>query len=103
MTTQTGFGGRQEPQVVYIARNSFEADLIIALLDSEGIPAYAAGAAASQAFGLALGPLAEVRVFVSAAHAQRAEQIVAERHLGEGEGEDEAQFEDPPPDESFDV
>ncbi len=80
---QTAFGGEaQEPVVVYTAGNTMEADLVIALLASENIPAFASGAALSQAFGLQIGPMAEVHVSVPSALAERARQIIEERQAG---------------------
>lgn len=81
-TTRAAFGGDGEPVLVYTAANVTEADLVIALLASEDIPAYAAGASLSQAFGLQVGPLAEVRVFVARGLAPRARQVIDERYGG---------------------
>lgn len=80
---KTAFGGDpQEPVVIYTAANAMEADLVIALLASESIPAFATGGALSQNFGLQIGPMAEVNVLVASSLAGRARQIVEERHLG---------------------
>jgi hypothetical protein len=82
-TASAAFGGDGEPALVYVAANVAEADLVIALLASENIPAYAAGASLSQAFGLQVGPLAEVRVFVARGLASRARQTIAAAHADE--------------------
>lgn len=80
-TARAAFGGDSEPALVYTAANVTEADLVIALLASEDIPAFAAGASLSQAFGLQVGPLAAVKIFVPRGLAPRARQIIEERHL----------------------
>ena len=91
---QTSFGGDpQEPVVIYTAANAMEADLVIALLASESIPAFTTGGALSQNFGLQIGPMAEVSVLVASSLAGRARQIVEERHLGSQEASDDADSE----------
>jgi hypothetical protein len=80
--TRAGFGGDpKRPVVVYVAANVIEADLVKALLASEGIDAFVANVAASQAYGIQIGKLAECRVLVPADIAPRARQIIEERHL----------------------
>ena len=95
---QTAFGGDpQEPVVIYKAANAMEADLVIALLASESIPAFATGGALSQNFGLQIGPMAEVNVVVASSLAGRARQIVEERHRGgpqESSEEDDSETDD---------
>ncbi len=78
--------------VVYRAANEIEAALVMALLDSEGIPAITSGESVGSVYGMQFGPLAEVKVLVKRALAPRAVQIIEERHLGldEEEIEDEA-------------
>ncbi len=82
--------------MIYTAANAMEADLVIALLASESIPAFATGGALSQSFGLQIGPMAEVNVLVASSSAGRARQIVEERHLGsqESSGEDDSETDD---------
>lgn len=86
--SRAAFGGDGEPVLVFVAANVAEADLVIALLASEDIPAYAAGASLSQAFGLQVGPLAEVRVFVARGLAPRARQIIAEAYADADHADD---------------
>ena len=83
--TRAAFGGDSRPVLVYTAANVMEGDLVVALLASEDIPAFTSGASLSQAFGLQVGPLAEVRVFVARGLAPRALQVIQERHLGDQE------------------
>jgi hypothetical protein len=91
---QTAFGGdSQEPVVVYAAANTMEADLVIALLASENIPAFASGAALGQVYGLQLGPMAEVNITVASSFADRARQIIEERHLGPQQASEEDESE----------
>ncbi|RME84298.1 MAG: DUF2007 domain-containing protein [Caldilineae bacterium] len=98
--SKTTYGGdRQQPVAIYTAANAMEANLVKALLESEGIPAFVAGTAMSDIYGLQVGPLAEVKVYVVKALAPRAAQIIAERHLHvreEDEGEtEELETDDP--------
>lgn len=78
-------GGPVDPILVYTAANAIEADLVIALLTSEGIPAFVTGATLSQTYGMVVGPLAEVKIWVSAALAERARHLIETRHLGGNE------------------
>ena len=70
---------------VYRAANELEAALVVALLDSEGIPAITSGESVGAVYGMQFGPLAEVRVLVKKALAPRARQIIEVRHLGHDE------------------
>ncbi|MDW8268725.1 MAG: DUF2007 domain-containing protein [Anaerolineae bacterium] len=79
--TRAAHGGPAEPVLVYTAVNAIEADLVIALLTSEDIPAFATGATLSQTYGMVVGPLAEVNIWVSAALAERARRLIETRHL----------------------
>lgn len=83
----------REPVSVYTAANAMEAELVRALLETEGIPAYASGQALSSIYGMQVGPLAEVDVMVMAEMAAQAQKIVEERHIAGGDwveiGEDE--------------
>ena len=84
--TRVTFGGDENrPVEVYRAANGMEAALVVALLDSEGIPAITSGESVGSVYGMQFGPLAEVKVLVKKALAPRAAQIIEERHLGLGE------------------
>ncbi len=84
--TRVAFGGDDNrPVAVYRAANEIEAALVVALLDSEGIPAITSGESLGSVYGMQFGPLAEVKVLVKKALAPRAAQIIEERHLGAGE------------------
>jgi len=88
--SRAAFGGdKNRLVVVYRAANELEAALVVALLDSEGIPAITSGESVGSVYGMQFGPLAEVRVLVKQALAPRAAQIIEERHLGRGEAGDE--------------
>jgi len=81
--SRTAFGGGDNrPVEVYRAANEIEAALVVALLDSEGIPAITSGESVGGVYGMQFGPLAEVKVLVRQALAPRAAQIITERHLG---------------------
>lgn len=81
LQTRGAYGGPVDPVLVYTAANAIEADLVIALLTSEGIPALTTGATLSQTYGMVVGPLAEVKIWVSAALAERARHLIETRHL----------------------
>lgn len=76
-------GSRQEPVVVYVAANVMEAEMIKALLASEGIDAFVTNTGVGQAYGLQIGKLAEARVLVTAALAPRARAIIEDVMLAE--------------------
>ena len=85
-------GDPNKPVEVFTATNAMEAELVRALLESEGIPAHTGGTALSGVYGLQVGPLAEVKVFTIKAFTERAQQIIDERYLEAGDAEWE--FED---------
>jgi|GEM_PF-4884427 len=70
-----------EPVPIYTAANAIEADLVIALLNSEGVPAFATGAILNQTYGMLIGPLAEVKIWVPAPLVTQARHLIATRHL----------------------
>ena len=81
--SRVSFGDDKNALVeVYRAGNEIEASLVIALLDSEGIPAITSGESLGSVYGMQFGPLAEVKVLVKRALAPRAKQIIEERYLG---------------------
>jgi hypothetical protein len=63
------------------------AEIARSFLEQSGVSVYLQGAAVAAAYGLAGGPLAEVRIFVPAAQAEEAAQIFAELDFG-GDGQD---------------
>ena len=80
--SRTAFGGDPNAPVgVFTAANAMEGELVRALLESEGVPAYVGGTALSDVYGLQVGPLARVQVYAPRSVASRAQQIIAERHL----------------------
>jgi hypothetical protein len=81
--SRVSFGDDENrPVEVYRAANESEAALVVALLDSEGIPAITRGESVGSVYGMQFGPLAEVSVLVKKILAPRAAQIIEERHLG---------------------
>lgn len=75
---------------VFRAQTAPEATEIVAVLGANGIPATTSGEALGEILGLPAGPLAEVRILVPEAHAERAREILAEGSSGRSaEGETE--------------
>jgi len=90
-SAKTAYGGEhQEPVVVYTAANRMEADLVIALLASEGIPAFASSESLGQVYGLQVGPLAFVDVVVAAAMAESATIVIEQRYAFQDDAEVDA-------------
>jgi hypothetical protein len=74
-------GPVSEPVPIYTAANAIEADLVIALLTSEGIPAFTTGATLNQTYGMVMGALAEVKIWVPAGLVEQARYLIETRHL----------------------
>jgi hypothetical protein len=70
-----------EPVPIYTAANAIEADLVMALLHSEGVPAFTTGATLNQTYGMLIGALAEVKIWVPAPLVTQARHLIATRHL----------------------
>ncbi len=70
-----------EPVPIYTATNAIEADLVMALLHSEGLPAFTTGATLNQTYGMVVGALAEVKIWVPAPLVAQAQQVIMTRHL----------------------
>ena len=77
--TTTG-GGKQydEPVQVYSAVNDLDAQVIKSYLESNDIPVLLRGEAAGRVFGMMVGAMAEVRVFVPAPLAAKARELLEE-------------------------
>lgn len=77
--TTTG-GGKQydEPVQVYSAVNDLDAQVIKTYLESNDIPVLLQGEAAGRVFGMMVGAMAEVRVFVPAPLADKARKLLEE-------------------------
>ncbi len=71
-------GGKSKTpwEVVYVAANRMEAEIVRAHLESEDIPVALAGEAVGTVFGLTTGPLAQVQVLVPAPLADRARDLL---------------------------
>ena len=72
-------------EVIYVATNRLEAEVIRGRLESEDIPVVLSGEAVATVFGLATGPLAQVEVLVPAPLAERARETLAEQETPEKE------------------
>ncbi len=71
-------GGKDKTpwEVIYVALNRMEAEIIRGRLESEDIPVVLSGEALGTVFGLTTGPLAQVQVLVPAPLAERAREIL---------------------------
>src|SRR4051812_24931458 len=76
--TSGGGGSGVAPLCIGVVAGPLRAELARSYLEQAGISVYLQGAAIASAYGLAGGPLAEVRVFVPAAQAEEAARIFAE-------------------------
>lgn len=76
MATTGGSIQSGEPVEVYVAANEMEAQVIRSFLESNDIPVMLQGDAASKVYGLAVGGLAEVRVYVPAPLAPKATELL---------------------------
>jgi hypothetical protein len=76
--TTGGDGSGVEPVCVGVVAGPLRAELVRSYLEQAGVSVYLQGAAVAAAYGLAGGPLAEVRVFVPAAQAEEAARIFDE-------------------------
>lgn len=95
MTTTSGGKDHSEPVQVYVAPNDLEAQVIKTYLESNDIPVLLQGEAASKVFGFMVGSIAEVRVFVPAALAGKAIELLNEVVVEDEEPGEEAGSEEP--------
>lgn len=73
-----GGKGKTPWEVVYVAANRMEAEVVRGHLEAEDIPVVLSGEAAGTVFGLTTGPLARVEVLVPAPLAERARAVLDE-------------------------
>ena len=78
----------EQDEVVYVASGSIEAESVKILLESFGINAYINQESVGKTYGLTVGALGEVRVFVPADQAEEARRIIQDMNSGK--------FENPP-------
>jgi hypothetical protein len=78
MATTGGSIQSDEPVEVFVAANDLEAQVIKSYLESNDIPVMLQGDAVSKIYGLAVGGLAEVRVYVPALLAPKAIELLEE-------------------------
>ena len=78
MTTTGGGKHSDEPVQVYSAVNDLDAQVIKSYLESNDIPVLLQGEAAGRVFGMMIGAMAEVRVFVPALLADKARELLEE-------------------------
>jgi hypothetical protein len=84
MTTTGGGKHTGEPVHVYTAANDLEAQVIKTYLESNDIPVMLQGEAAGKVFGMMVGAMAEVRVYVPEPLADKAIELL-EADSGESE------------------
>ena len=90
MTTTGGGKHSDEPVQVYSAVNDLDAQVIKSYLESNDIPVLLQGEAAGRVFGMMVGAMAEVRVFVPALLADKARELLEEVSDDVPQEEDEA-------------
>ena len=78
MTTTGGGKHYDEPVQVYSAVNDLDAQVIKSYLESNDIPVLLQGEAAGRVFGMMVGAMAEVRVYVPAPLADKARELLEE-------------------------
>ena len=78
MTTTGGGKYSDEPVQVYSAVNDLDAQVIKSYLESNDIPVLLQGEAAGRVFGMMIGAMAEVRVYVPAPLADKARKLLEE-------------------------
>jgi len=67
----------EEWEVVFIARDKLEAEVVGELLDSEGIPVRLSGESLGELYGLHTGPLAQVKILAPSRYAEEARNLIA--------------------------
>lgn len=79
--------------VVYVANGKLEAESVKILLESFGIPAFVNQESAGSTYGLTVGPLGEVDVFVEDSNIEEAKKIITA--MKEGKLEVKEDLKDP--------
>jgi hypothetical protein len=69
-------------EVVFVANGMLEAETVKILLESFGIPAFTNQESAGMTYGLTVGPLGEVDVFVATEHLKEAKKIISDMKAG---------------------
>ncbi len=75
--------------VVYVANGMLEAESVKILLESFGIPAFVNQESAGTTYGLTVGPLGEVDVFVADENVSEAKKIIVAMKNGKLEVKDD--------------
>jgi hypothetical protein len=74
---------RKVPEnVVFVANGMLEAETVKILLESFGIPAFTNQESAGSTYGLTVGPLGEVDIFVQPEHLKEARKIIQDMKEG---------------------
>jgi hypothetical protein len=77
-----------QPVVVYTAAGRLQADVIKGLLEAAGIPAHTSQEGAGAAYGLTVGPLGLVDVWVAEDRAAEARAVLDAMRRGELDSDD---------------
>ncbi len=93
MATTGGSIQSGEPVEICVAANEMEAQVVKSFLESNDIPVMLQGDAVSKVYGLAVGGLAQVKVFVPELLAAKAiELLEAENDAADDDAEEPAEF-----------
>jgi hypothetical protein len=76
------FERKLSDNVVFVANGMLEAESVKILLESFGIPAYVNQESAGLTYGLTVGPLGEVDVFVPEKYIVEAKQVISDMQKG---------------------
>lgn len=76
-------------KVVYETGGEFQADILVAMLEAEGIPTFISQEGAGRVYGLTIGRLGRVQVLVPNSELARAENVVRQFEIGTLETDDD--------------
>ena len=70
-------------EVVYEASGEFQADILVGMLEAEGIPGFISQEGAGRVFGLTVGRLGRIQVLVPQSELARAKEVVHLFEIGQ--------------------
>lgn len=76
-----------EYEQVYVANGQLEADMIRLMLEAHGLTPVLRGESAGAVYGLTIGTLGEVKIFVPVAQKEQASRLLKEMENGELEAD----------------
>ena len=83
-------------ELITTVSGELQADLMRNLLEAQGIEVFLSQEGAGKAYGLALGPMAEVQILVPKTQSETAHQIVNDYYAGKFESDEEEEPGDEP-------